>query len=129
MEGIVGVQVAIDVNQRLVVSTFSGEIHDAEFLQVSSLIRSHPDFDPNFSEILDFSGVTAGALSTRVIQELAQGKSIYSPTSMHLVIAPQDHLYGLGRMAQVFAQQTKPNVMVVRTIDEARKFLGLETTG
>lgn len=127
--GIVGVQVAIDVKQRLVVSTFSGEINDAEFLQVPSLIRSHPDFDPGFSEIVDFSGVTAGTLSILVIQELAQRKSIYSPASMHLVIAPQDHVFGLSRMSQVFAEQTKPNTIVVRTIDEARRFLGLETIG
>jgi hypothetical protein len=123
----VGVQVTIDVRQRLVVSTFSGEINDAELFQVPSLIRSHPDFDPSFSEIVDFSGVTAGTLSIRTIQEIAQEKSIYSPTSMHLVIAPQDHVFGLSRMAQVLAEQTKPNTMVVRTMDEARKFLGLET--
>jgi len=125
----VGVQLTVDVKQRLVVSTFYGEINDAEVLSVASLIRSHPDFDPNFSEIADFSGVTAGTLSTSAVQELSLRESILSPASMHVAIAPQGHIFGVFRMAQVLAEQTRPNTAVVRTIDEARKFLGLEKTG
>ena len=124
-----GVQLTVDVKQRLVVSTFYGEINDAEVLSVASLIRSHPDFDPNFSEIADFSGVTAGTLSTSAVQELSLRESILSPASMHVAIAPQGHIFGVFRMAQVLAEQTRPNTAVVRTIDEARKFLGLEKTG
>jgi len=45
---------------------------------------------------------------------------------MHVIIAPQDHIFGLFRMGEVFAQKTKPNVVVVRTVNEARKFLGSE---
>jgi hypothetical protein len=65
------------------------------------MARSNPDFDPSFSLILDFSGVTAGTLSTSAIQEFSQRESILSPTSMHVVIAPQDHMFGAARLAQV----------------------------
>ena len=122
-------QLTIDVKQRLIVSTFYGEINDAEVLSLASLIRSHPDFDPSFSEIADFSGVTAGALSTSAVRELSQRESILNPTSMHVALAPQGHIFGVFRMAQVLAEKTRPNTVVVRTIDEARKFLGLEKTG
>ncbi|MGB8014090.1 MAG: hypothetical protein WCF68_20915 [Terriglobales bacterium] len=126
---IVGVRLTIDVSRRLIVSTFYGEINDAEVLSVASLIRSHPDFDPSFSEIADFSGVTGGTLSTSAIRELSQRESILSPTSMHVALAPQGHIFGVFRMAQVLAEQTRPNTAVVRTIDEAHKFLGLEEAG
>jgi len=125
----VSVQLTIDAKQRLVISTFYGEINDAEVLSVASQACSHPDFDPSFSEIADFSGVTAGTLSTSAIQDLSQRESILSPASMHVAVAPQGHIFGVFRMAQVLAERTRPNTAVVRTIDEARKFLGLETTG
>ena len=120
----VGVRLTIDVEQRLVVSTFFGEIGDAEILDHSSSIRSHPDFDPSFSELLDFSGITGGSpIATSTIQELAQRESIFNPASLHVIVAPQDFIFGLARMAEVFGQKTKPNLVVVRTVEEARKIL------
>jgi len=118
-----GVELTIDVNQRLVVSTFSGETNDAEILGHVSRIRSHPDFDPSFAELIDFSGVTRANISTSTVRDLSQSSSIFNPTSMHVIIAPQDHMFGLARMSQAFAEKTKPNVVVVRTRDEAREFL------
>ena len=122
-------QFTIDVDQKLVVSTYYGEVNDADLFDVVSLIGSHPDFDPTFSEIVDFSGVTGVAVSSFAIQKKARTESIFSPTSRHVVVAPQTHIFGLSRMYEVYADETKPNVMVVRTMNEARKFLGLERTG
>jgi hypothetical protein len=124
-----GVQFTIDIHQKLVVSTYSGEINDADLFDVAPLIASHPDFDPMFSEIVDFSGVTSGTVSSLAIERKARQESIFSPTSKHAVITPQAHLFGLARMFAVYAEPTKPNIMVVRTINEARQFLGLERTG
>jgi hypothetical protein len=122
----VGAQLTIDVNQRLVVHIFSGELSDADILELPSIVRSHPDFDPSFSEILDFSGITAGTVSTNGLVSLARRESSFSPTSIHVVIAPQDHIFGLARMAEVLAGRTRPQVVVVRTMDEARRILGLD---
>jgi hypothetical protein len=124
-----GVQVTIDVQRKLVACTYYGEVNDADLFDVAALISSHPDFDPSFSELVDFSEVTAVAASTLAIEKSARQKSIFSLTSRHAVVAPQDHIFGLVRMFEVLAEQTKPNIMVVRTIDEAREFLGLERTG
>lgn len=51
-----GVEVAVEVDQKVVITTFTGEINDEDILGIRSLIRSHPNFDASFSEILDFSG-------------------------------------------------------------------------
>ena len=121
-----GVHLTIDIKRRLIVATFFGEINDADVLGLASEVGSHPDFDPSLSILWDFSGVAAGTVSTSAMRELSWRKSILSPTSMHVIIAPQDHIFGLFRMGEVFAQKTKPNVVVVRTVNEARKFLGSE---
>jgi len=123
------VQLTIDVKQRLFVATYSGEINDDEILGLASLAHSHPDFDPSFSILWDFSGVTGGAVSTFAMQELSRRESILSPASLHVILAPQDHIFGIFRMGQVLAEQTKPNVVVVRTAAEAHRCLGLEKTG
>ncbi len=111
------------------IHTFSGELRDDDISDLPARVRSHPDFDPSFSELLDFSGITAGTVSTAAMDAVARSKSSFSPTSLHVLIAPQDHIFGLARMAQVFAGKTRPNSAVVRTMEEARKVLGLEKTG
>jgi hypothetical protein len=120
------VRVTIDVSQRLVISTFSGELNEVDLLSFYSLIRSHPDFDPSYSEIVDFSAVTSVSVSSSAVQEASQRPSNFYRTSTHVVIAPQDHIFGLARMSQVFAEKTRPNAVVVRTISEAREFLTRE---
>ena len=124
-----GVQVTIEVSQRLVLWTFSGELTDADTVGAGSLIRSHPDFDPNFSEIIDCSAVTGVSVSTSAVEQVSRRESHFNLASLHVIIAPQDVIFGLARMAQVFAEKTKPNVVVVRSMEEAREYLRLHRTG
>ena len=120
-----GVQLTVEVDQKVVITTFTGEITDEDILCVHSLIRSHPDFDASFSEILDFSGVTVASISTSAIELVSERPSNFDLTSMHIIVAPRDFLFGLARMSQAFAVAARPNTVVVRTIDEARKSLDL----
>jgi hypothetical protein len=83
-------------------------------------------FDPSFSEIVDFSAVTGGNVSTGALQALARHESIYDRASKHVVIAPQPHVFGLSRMFQVYAEATRPNTVVVHSLDKARECLGLQ---
>ncbi|HKM79451.1 MAG TPA: hypothetical protein VJY15_00615 [Candidatus Acidoferrum sp.] len=91
-------------------STYYSEINEAEILGQISPIRSHPDFNPSFSEIVDFSGVTGGNLSTSAIQDLSGRVSVFNPKSMHVVIAPQPHIFGLTRLAQ---RATKKSLIII----------------
>jgi hypothetical protein len=118
-----GVQFTIDVSNRLVIVTFEGQSDVQEILALSSQIRSHPDFDPDFSEIVDCTRVTRSSMPSDAIRSLARGQSIYKPTSLHVVVAPHDHIFALARMGQAFADQITPNIMVVHTMDEALKLL------
>lgn len=124
-----GVQVTVEVAQRVVITTFTGAIDDDDILSVLALIRSHPDFDASFSEILDFSEITVASLSTSAIELASQRASNFDLTSMHIIVAPRDFLFGLARMSQALADETRPNVIVVRTVDEARKFLARRNAG
>jgi hypothetical protein len=118
-----GARFTIDVSLRLVIVTFEGQSTVQEISDLFSQIRSHPDFDPDFSQIIDCTNVTQGNMPTDEIRSLARGKSIYKPTSLQVVVAPRDHIFALARMGQAYAEQTIPNLMVVRTMAEALKIL------
>jgi carotenoid cleavage dioxygenase-like enzyme len=119
--------VTIDPIQKVVLVTITGEIKDADLIEIPAATKAHPQFDPSFSEIVDFSGVTSGNVSTFAVQTLAQRASIYKRASKHVVVAPQAHGFGLTRMYQVYARETRPNMDVVRTREEAYKCLGLDS--
>ena len=116
-------ELTVEVDQRVIVCTFTGEVDDADVLSIRALIAAHPDFDPSFSEILDFSGVSSVSLSTGAIEVVSRRESAFDRNSMHIVVAPHDFIFGLGRMAQVFSEKTRPQVAVVRTVQEAREML------
>lgn len=113
----------IDVSRRLVISTFEGPTTLPEIVGLAPLIRAHPDFDPDFSEIIDCTRIITNNISTDAIRSLSRGEQIFNPTSKHVVVAPTDYIFGLARMGQTFAEQTMPNVIVVRTMEEALKQL------
>ena len=119
-------RLSIDVNQKVVTVTFAGEITDTDLAEIGALTRSHPLFDPSFSEIVDFSTVTGGNISKFALQTLAQGTSVYDRASKHVVVAPQPQVFGLTRMFQVYAEETRPNLVVVHTLEQARKSLGIQ---
>ena len=118
-----GTEFTVIASQKLVVLTFDGPTAVAELESFGSLILSHPDFDPSFSQIIDCTRLTGLNFTPDTIRELTRSEKTFSPTSMRVIIAPQDHVYGLARMAQAFAEQTLPNLVVVRTMEEALEVL------
>lgn len=120
------VEYTIDAVQKVVVVRFVGEMTDADLIGIGTATKSHPLFDPSFSEIVDFSAVTGKSISTFAVQEVARRTSVYDLTSKHIVIAPQPHVFGLTRMFQTYAEQSRPNMAVVKTMDEACELLGLK---
>ena len=119
------VNVTIEVGENIVLVKFTGEVKDADLIGIAALTKAHPLFDRSFSEIVDFSAATGGKVSTFAVQTLAQRTSIYDRVSKHVVVAPQAHVFGLTRMYQAYAQKTRPNMVVVHTMEEAREHLGL----
>lgn len=57
------VEYTIDAVQKVVIVKFTGEMKDADLIGIASEAKSHKLFDPNFSEIVDFSAVTGKSVS------------------------------------------------------------------
>ncbi len=113
------ITLTIDRDQRVVYSALHGVITESEFLEHAHTIRSHPQFDAGFSEIIDFRGVTDVSVSTAALERLASSASIFDQESRHVIIAPAGLISDLVRMYQTLAESTRPRIAIVRTPEEA----------
>lgn len=113
----------IDPQRKVVYSTFYGEVTDAEILGHGKAIASDPDFNPEFSEIVDFTSVTNAAVSESTLAALAADPSLFKSSVVHIVVAPNDALFQLVSKYKDFAQSSRPNLFVVRTRSEAYRLL------
>lgn len=113
----------IDIRRRLVYSSFYGKVTGEELLAHRQRILAEPFFNPAFDEIVDFSDVSQTLINEQALASLASEKSIYGPNSRHVVVAPSDMPYEIGLRYQQLAQQSRPNLHVVRSLSEAYQLL------
>ena len=78
------------------------------------------------AEIVDCSGVTEFAIASDRIRQLAKRQLNPDAANRHrVIIVPETHAYGLARMYQIVAEQKRPLVTVVRTMDAALAALNI----
>jgi hypothetical protein len=113
----------IDPRRQVVYSAFYGKITDAEMLDHRSVIASDPDFQPHFTEIIDFSAVTEALVSDKTMTTMAANPSLYSESVRHIVVAPADSVFQLASKFKELARSSRPNFYIVRTRAEAYQLL------
>jgi len=105
--------------------TLSGEMNDEAMLELWTkgvpLAASHS----SSRLIVDTTGVTRFGVSTRAITTVAKKHSADLP--MRVFVAPSDVIYGMSRMFQTLTENTRKNVHIVRTMQEAYKVLGVKS--
>ena len=60
-------------------------------------------------------------------KELVHRKPIIPAGYMRVVVAPQDFIFGMMRMLEILSERTRPELHVVRTMDEAYRLLLVES--
>ena len=113
----------IDRRRKVVYSAFYGKATDEEVAAHRDAIAADPDFDPTFSEIVDFTGVTEAALSEASLAAMAKNPSLFQEASVHIIVAPADLMFNLAAKYKAFARLSRPNLFVVRTRAEAYQLL------
>lgn len=83
---------------------------------------------PRCRGIDDFCEVTRFEVADETIRILARMPSILGPESLHVIIAPTNQVYGMARMYEILSEQSRPNLHVVRTVQEAKVLLGITST-
>lgn len=84
----------IGKEHRLVMSTISGVFTLADGLAHQEKLVKDPDFDPSFSQLIDFTQVTRLELGTEEVHRLAQ-RSIFSCDARRAILVGSDLAFGL----------------------------------
>lgn len=93
------------------------------YTAATKFMASHPPC----RGILDFSHVTEFEVSSDAIRQVAAAAPVFPPGHMRIMVIPQTFIYGLARMFQILTESTRPELHVVRTMEEAYSLLDVES--
>jgi hypothetical protein len=119
------VNVSVDRSRKLVITTYSGDVTDADVARQISEISQQSPYGPTYRAITDFTEVTQFNISSSEIRSVADSESPLAD-ARRVMVAPSDVAYGTSRMFQILASRTRPNITVVRTLSEAYAVLGID---
>ena len=87
----------IDREKKLVISTATGAFTAPDAFAHQNKLRSDPNFNQDFSQLLDFSAVTSVQIYSESIVQLAHA-TIYSEKSRRAFVVRDALTFGLARM-------------------------------
>jgi hypothetical protein len=118
--------VDFDAENNILRGTLHGPMSGASLLKLyadgTAYLASHPPC----RGILDFSDVTDFEVSSEAIRQVAGSPAAFPPGYMRVLVIPQIFIYGLARMFQILGEKTRPELQVVRSLEEAYRLLGVE---
>jgi hypothetical protein len=109
----------IDKERRLVLSSGSGILNLDEALSHFERLLADPEFDPTYSQLMDFSQVERFDFTAVDVQQMALRK-IFSKESRRAILVPNDLAFGLARMYEILRENGgEHGVRVFRNLEAA----------
>ena len=115
----------VDFEDRLVISTCSGEVSRDQIVESFVSLRSNRNFRPHFRQFWDLSSVSHLRLGFNDIEAIHRLYDPFSNRGKRAIVAPgNEALFGLARMYQFIIDDA--NFEVFHSRLEAIAWLGLE---
>lgn len=119
-------QFQFDSANRILRNRFEGSVTDEE---LKESYRRATDWFVRVgahSVISDFSDVTSWEVSPDTVRGLAWSPpALPDASAPRFVVAPSSLLFGMARMFQLYGEETRPALRIVRSLDEAFASLGV----
>ncbi len=115
----------IDKSLGVVFTKGEGVLTTQEVLIHSQRLREDPDFDPNYSQLIDVRAVQF-VMSIGEVAEIATQEDIFSEQSRRAFVGENNLAFGMSRMLQAYSESSSGEIEVFRDMDEARRWLGLD---
>jgi hypothetical protein len=113
----------IDKQRRLVMSSGTGILTKKEIEGHMDRLSSDPDFDPEFSQVIDFTQFDLTKVEPEEVRQLAQ-REIFSPHSRRAFVVKDDLQYGLARMFEIHRELNgEKGIRVFRSREEALEWV------
>ena len=118
----------IDVKRRLVITTAWDRVTTTEVKELLQEFSVDPDFNSEFDELVDTTGIKALELTVEEAKAIARLHP-FSPTSRRAFVAPNPAVFGMLRLMLSYHEITKVphNACPFYKTDDALKWLGLES--
>ena len=118
----------IDKEKRLVISTGWDCVTTEELRAHRAQLASDPEFNPDFSQLVDGTAVTNLDVSMAEARAFAS-QSVFSPRSRRAFVASGLFILGMARLMETFARMGKgrEQVSVFHDRNTAMEWLGLES--
>ncbi|MBA4187387.1 MAG: hypothetical protein C0467_05135 [Planctomycetaceae bacterium] len=126
------IQHHIDHKRRLIIARAIGEVSARDLFDYQRTVWSCPDV-AGFDEIVDMTAAekidAPNATTMRELANLSATMEVSVPVGKTAVVAPQQLVFGLGRMYEAYRglqDGSSKVIRVFRTISEAIAFLGID---
>jgi hypothetical protein len=123
----VNVVLEFDEKNNILRGTLEGSMTGAALLDFYARGTQYLASRPPCRGILDFSKVTDFEVSADAIRQVAAAPPVFPGGYMRILVIPQVFIYGLARMFQILSEKTRPELQVVRSMEEAYHLLGVES--
>ncbi len=117
------ITLAFDKKNNILRGTLEGPLTGAVLLELFAAASKYMASRPPCRAILDLSQVTEFEVAGNAIRQVAAAPPAVPAGYMRVVVVPQTFIYGLVRMFQILGEKTRPELQVVRTLDEAYRLM------
>ena len=115
----------VDSKNRIVIAKFGGRLTIAEAEHYADDLRNNTAFDPSFSELADMTEVEDPQINYASAAQFARERDPFSHESKRAVVAPKRAMYETAKMYKLIRKDE--NIVLFKTVDEAKDWLGLST--
>ncbi len=116
--------IAFGAGNKVLRASMSGVVTEQTLLELTAEVRRLLESQIPDVILVDLSGVTGFEISNEVVRFIARAPSALPEEIVRVIVAPQGHIYGVTRMFQFYADGNRPNVHVVKSMEEAYAYLG-----
>jgi hypothetical protein len=117
---------SIDKQRRLILTTAEGRLTFDDIRAHQDRLLADPDFDASFDQLIDATDATIFGVSADQARTLAE-RRIVSPESRRAFVAAESHIFGLGRMMEIYHEgRGYADVQVFYSMNEALNWLSRE---
>jgi hypothetical protein len=117
----------VDSSNRLVITTYTGDVSREEVVARLKELRDRHDFQPDFSQLTDLTQVSKLNLDFHDMEAIYHSYDPFSHEAKRAVVAPANSAtFGLARVYQSLVEPAQFEVF--HSLLEAISWLGLEAT-
>jgi hypothetical protein len=115
----------IDPAGARIFSTLEGVVTDQELIRFQQQLLADPAFEPNYSQLTDYTGITCFDVSSQTMRSLALPNILAKGVRL-AIVARSEFIFGMARMYQLLREGIAEEIRVFRDLNEAYQWLDWE---